>query len=57
MDVPMGRVTGSIPVALVNDYATVELAMDDFFQNPAVEPVGPVWVMGDMAEGSRLSAG
>lgn len=58
MDVPMGRrVTGSIPVALVNDYAAVESALDDFFQNPAVEPAGPVWVTGDMAEGSRLSAG
>lgn len=53
VDLPMGGFTGSMPVPLINDVDSVELAMDDFFQNPAAVPSGP-WVTGDMAEGSRL---
>lgn len=55
VDLPVGGVTGSMPAPLINDLDSVELAMDDFFQTPAAVPSGPVWITGDMAEGTRLS--
>ncbi|MCQ1957548.1 hypothetical protein NNX39_13685 [Arthrobacter sp. zg-Y826] len=54
-DVPLGEVTGLVPVPLINDLDSVEWALDDFFRNPQAAPAGSVWATGNEAEDLRLA--
>lgn len=55
VEVPMGDVKAFMPARLVHDLASVEVALADFFKNPTESSFGPEWVMGNEAEGTRLT--
>lgn len=55
VEVPMGDVQGFMPARLVHDLVSVEVALSGFFTSPGASSFGPEWVMGNEAEGTRLT--
>jgi hypothetical protein len=55
VEVPMGEMKPSLPLRLVHDLATVNVALDDFLKNPESISLGREWTAGNLASGTRLS--
>ncbi|MBP3044739.1 hypothetical protein KKR91_01885 [Arthrobacter jiangjiafuii] len=55
VEVPMGKIVGHIPVKLVHDFDSASAALGDFLRNPGAAELGPEWVTGVEAEGTRLA--
>lgn len=56
VEVPIGRIEGSIPSRYVNDVGTVDEALKEFLKNPTAASLGPEWDTAEIAYDLRLSA-
>ena len=55
VEVPMGKIVGHMPVRLVHDFDSAEAALGAFLRNPGGTTLGPEWVTGAEADGTRLA--
>lgn len=55
VEVAMGKIVGHMPVRLVHDFDSVAAALSNFLRNPGDATLGPEWVTGAEAEGTRLA--
>lgn len=55
VELPMGKIMGHMPGRLVHDFDSAATALDNFLRNPGAAALGPEWVTGVEAEGTRLA--